>query len=57
MGLIAKGRNTPTLPSSSVVDNLGPLLKGTLEEHLFLTLTLAGGGQAGVNTGQIIEVC
>lgn len=44
------------VPCTSVVDGLGPLLKGSIEEHLYLTLTLAGGGQAGVDSDAILRV-
>ncbi|KAG7173184.1 MTOR-associated protein MEAK7-like [Homarus americanus] len=53
--ILAKGRNIPSLPCSTVVDTLGPLLKGSMEEHLFLTLTLAGGGQEGIDSNRIIK--
>ncbi|KAG0717392.1 TLD domain-containing protein 1 [Chionoecetes opilio] len=47
---------TPTcLTSPMLVDSLGPLTKGTLEQHLYLTLTLAGGDQAGVDTDTILK--
>ncbi|MPC37960.1 hypothetical protein E2C01_031457 [Portunus trituberculatus] len=48
---------TPTsLTCQMLVDTLGPLTKGTLEQHLYLTLTLAGGDQAGVDSDSIIKV-
>ncbi|XP_045125360.1 MTOR-associated protein MEAK7-like [Portunus trituberculatus] len=47
---------TPTsLTCQMLVDTLGPLTKGTLEQHLYLTLTLAGGDQAGVDSDSIIK--
>nr|XP_053628527.1 uncharacterized protein LOC128685849 [Cherax quadricarinatus]XP_053628528.1 uncharacterized protein LOC128685849 [Cherax quadricarinatus]XP_053628529.1 uncharacterized protein LOC128685849 [Cherax quadricarinatus] len=55
VGLLLKGKNTSTLPSSMILDNLGPLLKGTMDEHIFLTLTLAGGGQEGIEYDRIIK--
>lgn len=55
VGLLLKGKNTSTLPSSVILDNLGPLLKGTMDEHIFLTLTLAGGGQEGIEYDRIIK--
>ena len=48
---------TPTsLTGQMLVDTLGPLTKGTLEQHLYLTLTLAGGDQAGVDSDSIVKV-
>lgn len=55
IGILTKGRNIVSFPCSLAVDNLGPLLKGSLEERLFLTLTLAGGGQAGVDCNSVIK--
>ncbi|XP_045623770.1 MTOR-associated protein MEAK7 [Procambarus clarkii] len=55
VGILTKNRSVPSLPCSAVVDSLGPLLKGSMEEHLFLTLTLAGGGQEGVDCDRIIK--
>ena len=39
-----------------LLDSIGPLAKGTLEQHLYLTLTLAGGDQAGVDSDSIVKV-
>lgn len=48
---------TPTfLTCPMLVDSLGPLTKGTLEQHLYLTVTLAGGDQAGVDSDSIVKV-
>lgn len=47
---------TPTfLTCPMLVDSLGPLTKGTLEQHLYLTVTLAGGDQAGVDSDSIVK--
>ncbi|KAK3856225.1 hypothetical protein Pcinc_037435 [Petrolisthes cinctipes] len=62
VGIVTKNRASLSaknpvqmVPCTSVVDSLGPLLKGSIEEHLYLTLTLAGGGQAGVDSDAIIR--
>ena len=48
---------TPTsLTCQMLLDSIGPLAKGTLEQHLYLTLTLAGGDQAGVDSDSIVKV-
>lgn len=48
---------TPTsLTGQMLVDSLGPLVKGTLEQHIYLSLTLAGGDQAGVDSDSIVKV-
>lgn len=54
--LLTRGRPVTSLPCTTIVDQLGPPLKGSLEERLYLTLTLAGGGQAGVLSDQIMKV-
>lgn len=47
---------TPTfLSCPMLVDSLGPLVKGTVEQHLYLTVTLAGGDQAGVDSDNIVK--
>lgn len=53
--LLTRGRPVTSLPCTTIVDQLGPPLKGSLEERLYLTLTLAGGGQAGVLSDQIMK--
>lgn len=53
--LLTNGKNVPALPTAVLVENLGRLIKGSMEERIHLTLSLCLGGKGGVESEKVIK--